>query len=164
MKNPINRRTFLGFGALTSLVSGLSFKTAMAGNPTPQQQGVKQYVTLGRTGRRISDISFGSSRLRDGQEHLVRHALNLGVNYYDTAEGYTRGVSETVIGNALKGDRDRVYIATKKAVKVEHTSADIMAALETSLRKLQTDYVDVYFNHAVNDVERLKNDYWFEFV
>ena len=59
MKNPINRRTFLRFGALTSLVSGLSFKTAMAGNPTPQQQGVKQYVTLGRTGLRISDISFG---------------------------------------------------------------------------------------------------------
>jgi len=164
MKNPINRRTFLRFGALTSLASGLSFKTAMASNPTPQQQGVKQYVALGRTGLRISDISFGSSRLRDGQEHLVRHALNLGVNYYDTAEGYTRGVSEKVIGNALKGDRDRVYIATKKAVKVEHTSADIMTALETSLRKLQTDYVDVYFNHAVNDVERLKNDDWFEFV
>ena len=164
MKNPINRRTFLRFGALTGLASGLSFKTAVANNSPAQQQGVKQYVTLGRTGLKISDISFGSSRLRDGQEHLVRHALDLGVNYYDTAEGYTRGVSEKVIGNALKGDRDRVYIATKKAVTVEHTSADIMATLETSLRKLQTDYVDIFFNHAVNDVERLKNDDWFEFV
>ena len=165
MKNPIKRRTFLRFGAMTGLASGLSIGGVTADTAsTPSTQGVKRYVTLGRTGMKISDISFGSSRLRNGEERLVRHALDLGVNYFDTAEGYTRGVSETVIGNALKGDRDRVYIATKKAVQTDHTADDIMGTLENSLRKLHTDHVDIFFNHAVNDVARLKNSAWFEFV
>jgi predicted aldo/keto reductase-like oxidoreductase len=166
MKNPINRRTFLRVGAMTGLASGIPIN-ALADNDmakAAKDEGVKRYVTLGRTGLKISDISFGSSRLRNGQEHLVRHALDRGVNYYDTAESYTRGVSEVVMGNALKGDRDRVHIATKSHVGPDDSADQIMERLETSLGKLQTDYVDIFFNHAVNDVERLKNGAWFEFV
>ncbi len=166
MKNPIDRRTFLRVGAMTGLASGLSIGPA-AVNAAPastREQGVKRYVTLGRTGLKISDVSFGSSRLRNGQEDLVRHALDMGINYFDTAENYSRGVSETVMGNALKGDRDRVYIATKIGATADESAASMMRRLETSLRKLQTDYVDIFFNHAVNEIDRLDNPEWIAFV
>lgn len=168
MRQPLNRRGFLRLGALAGVVTGFPLGSARAdARDTAGQssgEGVKQYITLGRTGIKMSDISFGSSRLRKGEEHLVRHALDQGVNYFDTAESYTSGTSETVIGNALKGDRDKVYIATKMAVRPYTRREEMMETLETSLRKLRTDYVDVFFNHAVNDVDRLKNPEWFEFV
>lgn len=169
MKKTLNRRTFLRLGTLTGVASGLSLRGVGASmNPASPEKaaspGVQRHVTLGRTGLEISDISFGSSRLRRGEEYLVRHALDRGVNYFDTAESYTRGVSESVIGNALKGDRDKVAIATKMHVGAHTRRDEMMQTLESSLKKLQTDYVDVFFNHAVNDIDRLKNPEWFEFV
>lgn len=135
------------------------------GNPAMQPAGrVRRYATLGRTGLRISDISFGASRLRQGQGDLVRHAIDRGINYFDTADSYTGGQSETVIGEALDGIRDRHYIATKTMAGTNESASQIMRSLEGSLRRLKTDYVDVYFNHAVNDIGRLKNQEWFEFA
>lgn len=165
MRKPLNRRSFLRLGALTGIASSLPVSAlSNTDRVADTHAGVRHYSTLGRTGLEISDISFGSSRLRTGEEHLVRHALDRGVNYFDTAESYTHGAAETVIGNALKGDRDKVYIATKASVGARDTRQEIMHALEGSLRRLQTDYVDVFFNHAVNDIDRLKNPEWFEFV
>jgi uncharacterized protein len=116
------------------------------------------------TGLKISDISFGASRLTSGQEDLVRHAFDSGINYFDTAETYTGGESETTIGNALKGKRDKVYLTSKTIAQADDKRQSMMLALEGSLRRLQTDHVDVYFNHAVNNVERLKNPEWYEFT
>jgi predicted aldo/keto reductase-like oxidoreductase len=168
MKKKIDRRTLLRYGAIAGLASGLPAKDLLAAAPAKalvaRGDGVKKYATLGRTGLQISDISFGSSRLRDGQERLVHRALDLGVNYFDTAESYSNSSSESVIGNALKGKRDKVVIATKTAVGATTRKEDIMASLEESLGRLRTDYVDVFFNHAVNDISRLKNPEWFEFV
>lgn len=160
----LNRRSFLRLGAGTGIASGLSLSKASAAVSDMPSQGVKRYVTLGRTGLKISDISLGSSRLRAGQEDLVRHALDRGVNYFDTAESYTRNSSEKVIGNALKDVRDRVFIATKMAAGARESRTSMMRTLEGSLRRLQTDYVDIFFNHAVNDIARLQNPEWFEFV
>lgn len=125
---------------------------------------VKRYVKLGATDLQISDVSFGSSRLRRGQDYLVQHALERGINYFDTAESYTGGTSETVLGRVLKNHRDDVVIASKMHVGASTSRAEMMRELEQSLRRLQTDHVDIYFNHAVNDVGRLQNDEWFEFV
>ena len=94
----------------------------------------------------------------------MRHAFDAGINYFDTAESYTKGQAEQVIGNALKGVRDQVYIATKTVAASHADAATLMRALEGSLPRLQTDYVDVYFNHAVNSGERLKNPGWDEFT
>ncbi|MEE9254189.1 MAG: aldo/keto reductase, partial [Pseudomonadales bacterium] len=125
---------------------------------------MRRYVTLGRTGLEVSDISFGASRLRPGQEDLVRHALDRGVNYFDTAEGYTGGSSQKVIGNALRGERDKVYLVSKMVARASERADSMMRTLESSLRQLRTDYIDIYFNHAVNDVDRLKNPEWYEFA
>lgn len=161
---PFSRRSLLRIGALTGMASGLSWTKARFAAAGASVTGIKRYVTLGRTGLKISDISFGSSRLRDGEENLVWHALDRGVNYFDTAESYTRGRAEVVLGNALKGKRDRVIIATKMGIGAETSSRRMMNSLEGCLRRLQTDYVDIFMNHAVNNVASLKNPEWFEFV
>ena len=159
-----SRRQLLKAGALATGLTAHGASTAAAREARNAGNRARRYVTLGRTGLSISDISFGSSRLRTGQEHLVHHALDLGINYFDTAESYTRRQSEQVLGNALRGKRDSVVIASKTHSYGSTRKESIMAALDDSLRRLRTDYVDVYFNHAVNDTNRLDNPEWFEFV
>jgi predicted aldo/keto reductase-like oxidoreductase len=124
---------------------------------------IRRQVRLGRTGLQISDIGFGSSRLKD-DEALVHHALDRGITYFDTAAGYTGGRSEETLGRALAGRRDQITLVSKTKTTPTSTREELMAALEGSLRRLQTDYLDVYFTHAVNDVARLQNPEWAEFV
>lgn len=163
----VNRRSFLRLGALTGVASGLPLATTNAAGPAAAaaaSPAVQRYVRLGRTGLKVSDISFGSFPLRQGEEHVVHHALEKGVNYFDTAESYGDGTSETVMGRALKGKRDQVYVATKIGAGARDSASSMMKRLDESLGRLQMDYVDVFFNHAVNDVDRLKNPAWHEFA
>jgi predicted aldo/keto reductase-like oxidoreductase len=160
----IGRREFLKRGVLAGV--GVSI-LPLAGSASASLEAparIRRYSTLGRTGLKISDISFGASRLTSGQEDLVRHAYDCGVNYFDSADSYTDGESETTIGNALKGKRDKVYLTSKQMAQADDKRDAMMETLEGSLRRLQTDHVDVYFNHAVNDPARLKNPEWHEFT
>lgn len=154
----VDRREFLRLGAGTAL--------GLAARPAPVQAQsdprIRSYKTLGKTGLKVSDISFGSASMSDPA--LVRHALSRGINYFDTAEGYRWGGAEEAIGAALKGRRNDVLIASKTKAGAGDTRADMMKALEGSLKRLQTDRVDVYFNHAVNDVDRMKNPEWAAFT
>ncbi len=160
------RREVLGAGAV-GVASLLLPTSALAdGKPggkldtdTPR---VRSYVPLGKTGMKIADISFGSSRMRDPK--AVRYAYERGVNYFDSAESYKGGDSELAIGEALHDVRDKVYITSKTKGAANGTRKEMMEALEQSLVRLRTDYVDVFFNHAVNDVERMSNPEWAEFT
>ncbi len=162
----LGRRELLRRGAMAGVAAGLlPFTAAGAGKARAQTRAeVKRYVTLGRTGLEVSDISFGSSRLDAGEEHLVLDALDRGINYFDTADSYRGGDSEITIGNALRGKRDKVFIASKTHTSSGEDRASMLRSLEGSLRRLQTDYVDVYFTHAVNDIGRLENPEWHAFV
>jgi predicted aldo/keto reductase-like oxidoreductase len=155
----LDRRDFLlrSAGALSVGLLGTTGARA-----EPSEPRVRRYVPLGRTGMKISDISFGSSRMKDAD--VVRHAFERGVNYFDSAEGYKGGASEQAIGEALHGVRDRVYLTSKTKAEARDKRDAMMQALEGSLRRLRTDYVDVYFNHAVNDVDRMRNEEWHEFT
>jgi aryl-alcohol dehydrogenase-like predicted oxidoreductase len=155
---PLDRRTFLKAGA-GSLV-GLAASGAGAAADPPR---VRRRVRLGRTGLEVPDIGFGSSRL-DGDVEVVRHALAQGITYFDTAESYTNGRAETTLGRALAGRRDQVVLATKTHCDASSTRAELMRNLEASLSRLGTDRVEIYFNHAVNDPARLRNDEWKEFA
>jgi aryl-alcohol dehydrogenase-like predicted oxidoreductase len=155
----IDRREFLRIGT-TGLVGIAAAGRASAADDAPR---VRRRVKLGRTGLEIPDIGFGSSRLA-GEENVVAHALARGITYFDTADGYTDGASETTLGRALRGRREAVVIATKTACSPTTTRAPLMRALENSLRRLQTDRVEIYFNHAVNDVARLRNEEWAAFA
>ncbi|MGH8676808.1 MAG: aldo/keto reductase, partial [Burkholderiales bacterium] len=155
----VDRRDFLRMSA------GLAFGAAgveAAARSDASDGGIRRYVRLGRTEMKISDISFGSSSSSDSE--LVQHALARGVNYFDTAESYRWGSSEEAIGQALRGKRDRVYLASKTKAGASETRADMMQALEGSLKRLRTEYLDVYFNHSVNDVARMQNQEWWEFT
>lgn len=159
------RREFLKHTAMAGV--GTSFlpmlaATELAASIPPGE--VRRYSPLGNTGLKISDISFGGDRMRIGDEDIVRHAYDRGINYFDTAETYGGGESETVIGNALKGKRDKVYLTSKTLAGPTDSKGSMMQALEGSLGRLQTDHVDVYFNHAINDVNRIKNPEWHEFT
>ena len=157
----LDRRSLLRWGA----ASGTALLPLARARATPATgTRVGRYVQLGRTGMEVSDISFGASRLRSGDEALVNHALDCGINYFDTADSYTGGESERVLGNAMQGQRDRIYVVSKTQAGSGDDKHDMMRALEGSLRRLQTDYLDVYFNHAVNDVARLQNTDWYEFA
>lgn len=157
----MDRRTFLRkSAAATVAVSSLPLAVAAAANP--EESGVRRYRRLGRTGLDISDISFGSSVLKDAD--IARYALDRGINYFDTAEVYGKGRAERLLGEALEGKRDKVYIASKVMAEADFSRHEMMHALEGSLRRLRTDYVDVYFNHAVNQIARMENPEWHEFV
>ena len=158
-----SRRKFIKSSAVVAGGTASSFP-ALGANQPDSKGAIRGYGTLGKTGLKVSDISFGSSRLRSGEEGLVEHAIDRGVNYIDTAESYTSGQSETVIGKALKGKRDKVILASKQFARASTTRAEMMHELEASLRRLQTDHIEVYFNHAVNSTDRLDNPEWYEFL
>jgi hypothetical protein len=159
--NPIKRRNFLT--ALASGVLGLgvakdtkaSVSTALFSQSQPTPLKVQKYNNLGNTGLKISDVSFGAISLFE--PNVLRYAYECGVNYFDTAEGYLRTKSESYIGQALKDVRDKVVITTKHAYdfsqKIEKTK--IIERLEASLKRLQTDHVDVAMIHNISDLSPL---------
>lgn len=156
-----NRRDFLRWSAAAS---ALPFAVPTMAAEVNRPGEVKRYNKLGRTGYEISDISFGSSNLRVGQEDLVHLAMDRGINYFDTAESYARTQSETTLGRALKGKRDQVVITSKAMTKADTGADELMSRLEASLGRLQTDYVDIFMNHAVNDIEVVRNPEWHAFI
>jgi len=119
-----------------------------------------QYRTLGRTGIKVSPYALGALALgtpigntdTGDSVRIIHKALDAGINFVDTADAY--GESEVVVGQALKGRRDQVVLATKFSRPVDddpnHRGASrrwIMTAVENSLRRLQTDYIDLYQVH-----------------
>jgi predicted aldo/keto reductase-like oxidoreductase len=160
----LRRREFLKQGTVTALgvgALGTLGREAFAAD-TPR---VRSYRTLGKTGLRMPDISFGTGSTVDPQ--LVRYAFERGVTYFDTAEGYPLkkpGLAEKVLGEALQGKRDQVVLTSKQVTQADEKRGSMMRKLNQSLRRLQTDHIDVYFNHAVNDVAVMANPEWAEFV
>lgn len=157
--DPLHRRDFLRLGA--TAVLGLA--ASDGGGGAQDEPRVRRRVRLGRTGLEIPDVGFGSSSLA-GDEGVVRHALARGITYFDTAESYRGGAAEETIGRALRGRRDAVTLATKTSCGAGTSRDALMRALEGSLRRLGTDRVEIYFNHAVNDAARLQNEEWYAFA
>jgi aryl-alcohol dehydrogenase-like predicted oxidoreductase len=117
-----------------------------------------QYRTLGRTNLQVSLLSLGSggaNRLgqvnqtdRPAMHRFVRHALDLGINLFDTAPVYDE--SEVVLGEALSGvPRDSFVLSTKFGARGEQTPGALRRSLERSLTRLRTDFVDVLFLHGM---------------
>ena len=117
------------------------------------------YSEFGNTGKRLSALGFGVLRMpminnnADIDEWqiipMLHRAFELGVNYVDTAPPYLNSKSEAVVGKALKGWRDKVYVSTKSQ-SIEPGVANWMKELEKSLRKLDVDYIDFYHMWGIN--------------
>ncbi|MEZ4331318.1 MAG: aldo/keto reductase [Myxococcota bacterium] len=175
--NDRTRRQFLGDSlvGLGALGAGLAARggTAESGSVgTRAASGttgpigaprIRSRRPLGRTGLEIPDIAMGTFSLDQG-EALVHHALERGITHFDTAESYADGRAEEVLGRALRGRRDGVTLTSKYSAAPNDSAERQMAVLERSLRRLGTETIDVYLNHAVNDVERLDSPAWQSFV
>jgi aryl-alcohol dehydrogenase-like predicted oxidoreductase len=127
-----------------------------------------KYRTLGRTGIKVSAYALGAMMFgaignpdHDDSIRIIHKALDAGVNLIDTSDAYANGESEEIVGKALKGRRDDVIVATKVGLPLGHTPNRqqsmpnkegasrrwIIAEVENSLRRLQTDYIDLYQLH-----------------
>lgn len=124
-----------------------------------------QYRPLGRTGVQVSAACLGTMTFGwepdDWGSHeaeaieIAHHAIDLGVNFIDTADVYARGLSETILGKALQGKRDRIVLATKCHGKMDDNDPNawgnsrrhVIEACEASLRRLNTDWIDLYQIH-----------------
>ncbi|MEN6297828.1 MAG: aldo/keto reductase [Rectinema sp.] len=125
-----------------------------------------KYRKLGNTGVIVSEVALGTMQFGGtmnmgnlGQEattKMVKLALDSGINLIDTADVYSRGESETLLGNALKGIRDEIVLATKARLPMSDnnfnrsgaTRLNIMREVEGSLKRLQTDHIDLYQIHG----------------
>jgi predicted aldo/keto reductase-like oxidoreductase len=111
-----------------------------------------RFRVLGRTGLKVYPLGFGGIPIQRVSEdeaiRVVRRCFELGVNYYDTARGYS--VSEERIGKALEEVREEVILATKSG---RRTKGEVLKELEISLTNLRTDWIDVYQLHGVSSKE-----------
>jgi aryl-alcohol dehydrogenase-like predicted oxidoreductase len=126
------------------------------------------YRNLGRAGLKVSEIclgtmTFGNGADQAGASRMVDAALAAGVNFFDTANSYVGGTSEAMLGEALKGKRHEAVIASKVFNPMGHRPNDsgmsrlhIKQQIEGVLKRLQTDYVDIFFIHHVDHATPLE--------
>ena len=171
----VTRRSFLKEGTVGAIGAGLAVSSVMgpgcvwgsaATNQKAEEAGVDKtvedaskkpgvtYRVLGRTGMKVSTVGIGAMEVTDVA--VLHKALDLGINYIDTARGYQGGNNEKLVGKVLKARRDETYVATK--IPPGDTLEYFVKQMETSLKSLQTDYVDVLFLHNLRERGHVMND------
>ncbi len=154
-----NRRDFLKKAAAGGAVAG----TALASAGLFPRRAVGQakdspsihYRDLGSTGYKASEVGFGAMNTRDAE--LIHAAIDAGINYLDTAHRYMNGANEEIVGSVMKTKRDKVFLSTKMP---KQPYAEILRLMEISLKRLQTDHVDLCFLHNNSTAEEiLKEDH-----
>ena len=154
----MGRRQFLKLGAVVAgkaalVAGGCDVAGRGKGHVREDEAGVLPKQTLGKTGRDVSIIGLGGMTVigmeQEPVNKLVADSLEKGVTYFDVAPTY--GDAELTYGVALKGKRDKVFLACKTT---KRDKAGAREELENSLKRLQTDHVDLYQFHAINDVAK----------
>ena len=140
MKRNPSRRTFLQAGMMLPAAGFVSSRRPELFPTTPP---AAVYRTLGRTGLRVTPVGCGAGAVPDPD--ILARAYDLGVNYFDTARIYGQGKSEQIVGKFIQGRRDRIVLASKT---YSNTKETILKDIETSLKTLGTDYVDIYHQHS----------------
>ncbi len=147
--NSSTRRTFLGTSLALPALASVPSEGGSPAQASPAQERALPpspkytYATLGRTGIRVTRVSFGCMTTSD--QSVIERAADMGIAYFDTARVYQGGNNERMVGAALKKYRDKVYISSKTTAKDRKQA---IADLETSLRELQTDRLDIWYLHS----------------
>jgi len=157
MSSESSRRNFLAAG-LALPAAGLAKPTAA---PLPAQASAQKapekpkltYRTLGKTGLKVTSLSFGCMTASDPS--VITRAADLGVIHFDSARGYQSGNNERMLGGAIKGKRKELVISTKSIGK---TPKEVLADLDTSLKELGTDYVDIWYLHNRSTPEEVPDE------
>lgn len=147
INQPIRRRTFVG-----TVFAGLSITGLSARPPKPKAGGIPMRE-FGKTGVKLTVIGQGGARLaltrtKEAARLQVRHAYDLGLNYFDCAHAYWDGHSEEVYGDVLADVRKDVFITTKCT---KRTQKEAEEELHSSLQSLKTDYIDLWQMHGIQD-------------
>ncbi len=160
----ITRRSFLGSGIATVLGTGLGMNAAGAipglvgeegqepdtAKKPPDAPKIRDYRSLGRTGFEVSDISFGNAAMKDSA--LLEYAIDRGINYVDSARQYYD--MEKVIGRLFPAKREGLFVTTKLLPELftkDVTKEEIVTAIDESLERLNTDYIDCCLIHSVGE-------------
>ena len=156
MKRHFSRRDFLAAG-LALPAAGLR---TSSDSPLPLAVGQAKpestrldYRMLGKTGLKVTSLAFGCMTTSDPS--VIERAADFGINHFDTARVYQNGNNERMVGAALKKVRPKVIISSKSAAR---TKQEVLAELDTSLRELGTDYLDIWYLHMKNEPEQVTED------
>ncbi len=142
----------LGLAVTPLCTTNLSFAEAQKANSL-------EYRILGKTGLKVTAVSMGVMNCSDPS--VLHRAFDLGINFYDTAHSYMGGRNEEMVGKTFRGKRDKVLIQTKFRVGTEK---ETRKSVETSLQRLQTDYVDVLLAHSLKKPDEVNNPALIEFL
>ncbi|HEX8712868.1 MAG TPA: aldo/keto reductase [Terracidiphilus sp.] len=145
MAHNTSRRDFLSAGLLVPFAgAGAGMGLFNPSSETPAKSPVKpRYRTLGRTGLKVTTVGMGCMITSDPS--VVERALDAGINYFDTARSYQHGNNERMVGAALGARRRNIVLSTKTEARDKEGA---MRHLETSLRELNTDYIDIWYLHG----------------
>jgi uncharacterized protein len=151
----MSRREFFQATMLGGLASLVSFKSkGLAEKLTSDVKEIKlEFRSLGKTGMKVTSVGFGAMITSDPS--VIHHAIDLGINYIDTAASYMGGNNEIMVGNVLKTRRKETFIATKTKFGAEN---EIIQSVQKSLKKLQTDVIDVIQLHGLDDKRDILNN------
>ena len=158
MSSNTSRREFLSTGLSAGLaLPVLGAASAMAQEPPSAKPATPQvkldYRILGRTGLKVTTVGMGCMITSDPS--VITRAADLGINYFDTARGYSHGNNERMVGTALASRRKDVIISTKSHAP---NKEELQKHLETSLRELNTDYIDVWYLHGKSSPDEIPDD------
>jgi hypothetical protein len=158
MKDNSSRRSFIATG-LALPVAGMA-SVSLPTSPAPaepagslQAGGGLSFRTLGKTGVKITSVGFGCMITSDPS--VIEKAVDLGITYFDTARGYQQGNNERMVGAVLKSKRKSLIIATKSQGANKQAALD---HLDTSLKELGTDYVDIWHLHAKSNIAQITDE------
>ena len=164
-RGSIDRRRFLKLGVATTGI-GVSACPADAPPAESRTSGGMQYRPLGRTGLKVSEIAFGAHQVHNPQ--LMQAALDAGINTFCTSGSYLDGREEESIGKVVRaigpGRRDDLVLVTGESIRPGTTRQRILALIETSLRRLGTDHIDVYYLSEACSAADFRVDGLFEAV
>jgi aryl-alcohol dehydrogenase-like predicted oxidoreductase len=121
--------------------------------PAVELPKIQHYRPLGKTGIETCDISMGAAV----NDSVIKYALDRGINFFDTADSYYMGQGEEALGKALKGIRDECVVSTKHMVEPSWKKDTLMEKVNASLKRLNTDYVDMLFIQGVGDPALFEN-------
>jgi hypothetical protein len=159
MKSTSSRRNFLAAG-LAVPAAGLATTSSRLGSSSaafvpPPAEAAKglQYRVLGKTGLKVTCVGFGCMVTSDAS--VVEKAADLGINYFDTARVYQQGNNERMVGAALKSRRNNLVLSSKSGAK---TKAEALEHLDTSLKELATDHLDIWYLHGKTKAEQVTDD------
>jgi len=157
-----DRREFIKKLAAGALSAPLAARQLLQSAPSPAapsriKKGDMYFRKLGRTELLVSEISLGGSPIPE--RPVLFQSIERGINYIDTSHTYMNGNSERGIGEALKEfGRDKIHVATKFHLRRSWSRETIVDTVESSLKRLQTDYIDVLCIHGASDPELLTDE------